>query len=217
MAVVSKTEEYFGKMRTMKVVKFSSRERRFKIQLPSGARDSCGEYVYGETLDEVNKAYIAASTKYLNSSIKEEKVIVVSFEGECCIVEDGKIVFECDRGYSSGSDGLTIELNCAVFIKQTWTCPNGDSTDKYDETEHSIPESASYQWAPSPSGSGSIEIPWTKEREQFFTDLINATQQIIRKLSEFTTNAKSVLKFADRGLKFLPSAKNETKQKRRKL
>lgn len=205
MAVISKTEEFFGKMRTMKIVKFSSKEKRFKIQLPSGARDVCGEYVYGETLEEVNKAYVAASTKYLDSSMKEEKVIVVSFQGECRIEEDEKIVFECDRGYSSSGDGLTIELNCAVFIKQTWTCPNGDSTDKYDETEHSIPESASYQWAPSPGGTGSIEVPWTKEREQFFAELINATQQIIRKLSEFTTDAKSILKIVDRDIRLLPS------------
>lgn len=215
MAVISKTEEYFGKMRTMKVVKFSSREKRFKIQMPSGARDVCGEYVYGDTLDEVNKAYAAASTMFLDATLKEEKVIVITFEGQCRIEENEKIVFECDRGYSAG-EGVELELQCEVFIKQTWTCPNGESIDRYSETEHSISESASYNWSPNPGGSGSIEVPWTKEREQFFAELVMATQNIIRKLSEFTTDAKSILKIVDRGARLLPSPTKTKKAKSEK-
>lgn len=203
MAIISKTEAVFGKMRTMKVVKFSSRERRFKIQLPVGAHNACGKYVYGETLDEVNKAYKAASTTFLDSTMKEEKVIVIAFEGECRIEENEKIVFECDRGYG-GHDGINLELKCEVFIKQTWTCPDGDSVDKYIETEHSIPESSGYGWPSAPGGEGTIEVPWSKERERFFAELVMAIQNIIRKLSEFTTNAKSILKIADRGARLLP-------------
>lgn len=212
MAVVSNTEVVFGKMRTMKIVKFSSKEGRFKIQLPAGARDTCGEYVYGETLDEVNKAYDAASIMYLDASVKDEKVIVITFQGQCRIEENGEIVFECDKGW--GTDGgVELELECEVFIKRTWTCPDGDSKDKYIETEHSISESAGFQYTPSPGGSGSIEVPWSEERERFFAELIMATQNIIRKLSEFTTDAKSVLKIADRGARLLPAPKPKKKRK----
>ncbi len=194
----------------MKVVKFSSREKQFKIQLPTGARDVCGEYVYGDTLDEVNKAYAAASTMFLDATLKEEKVIIITFEGQCRIEENEKIIFECDRGYNVG-EGVELELQCEVFIKQTWACPDGRSVDRYDETEHSIPESASYNWPPSPGGSGSVEVPWSEEREQFFAELVNATQNIIRKLSEFTTDAKSILKIVDRGARLLPGT---TRKKR---
>lgn len=202
MAVISKTEAYFGNMRTTKVVKFSSKDNRFKIQLPSGARDACGEYVYGETLKEVNKAYEAASVMFLDATLKEEKVIVITFEGQCRIEENEKIVFECDRGYSA-SEGVELELQCEVFIKQTWACPDGRSVEKYGETEHSISDSANYQWPPSPGGTAHIEVPWSKEREQFFAELVTAIQNIIRKLSEFTTDAKGMLKFINKRTKLL--------------
>ena len=205
MAVISNTEGTFGKMRVMKIVKFSSKDGKFKIQVPPGARDICGEYVYGDTLKEVNKAYEEASAIYLDASVKEEKVIVISFQGECRIEENGKIVFECDKGYSS-SEGIEFELQCEVFIKRTWTCPDCDTVEKYIETDHSIPESAGYRsWTPGVGGTGNIEVPWSEEREKFFAELVIVIQNIIRKLSEFTADAKSVLKFADRGLKLLPS------------
>lgn len=209
MAVISNTEAIFGKMRVMKIVKFSSKDGKFKIQVPPGARDICGEYVYGDTLKEVNKAYEEASAIYLDASVKDEKVIVIVFQGQCSIEENGEIVFECDKGFSD--NGLELELKCEVLIKRTWTCPDCDTVEKYVETEHSIPESVGLRWALSPGWGGSIEVPWNKEREQFFAELVMAVQNIIRKLSEFTTDAKSVLKFADKGLKFLPSAKKGNK------
>ena len=216
MAVISNTETIFGKMRVMKIVKFSTKDGKFKIQVPPGARGICGEYVSGDTLKEVNKAYETASAMYLDASVKDEKVIVIAFQGTCRIEENGEIVFECDKGYSV-SGGIELELECEVFIKRTWTCPDCDTVENYIETEHSISEIANFSWTPGVGGTGHVEVPWNKESEQFFAELVDATQQIIRKLSEFTTNAKSVLKFADRGLKFLPSAENKTKQKRRKL
>lgn len=212
MAVISNTEAIFGKMRTMKIVKFSSKDGKFKIQVPPGAHDVCGEYVYGDTLKEVNKAYESASAMYLDASVKDEKVIVISFEGRCSIEENGEIIFECNKGYSD--NGLELELECEVFIKRTWTCPDCDTIEKYVETEHSIPESAGFRWAPSPGWEGAIEVPWSEEREQFFAELVMATQNIIRKLSEFTTDAKSILKIVDRGTRLLPSPTKDKPKKK---
>lgn len=204
MAIISNAETVFGKMRVMKIVKFSSKDGKFKIQVPPGARDICGEFVYGETLDEVNKAYETASAMYLDASVKDEKVIVIAFEGVCRIEENEKIVFECDNGYSP-YNGIQLELQCEVFIKRTWTCPDCDTIEKYIEIDHSISESANYTWTPGVGTKGHIEVPWSEEREQFFAELVIAIQNIIRKLSEFTADAKSVLEFTDRGLKLLPS------------
>jgi len=205
MAVVSRTEGVFGRVRIMKIVKFSGRGKRFEIDLPKMAHIVCGEKVVADTLDEVNKKFKEASEIFISSTERKVKVIVLEFEAEAIIERKSKVVF---KNTSWGShNGVTLTLRCEVYNKHIWTLHNGDIAAKYIETPHSISESASFEYRPNVEREGITEIPWTKERERFFVQLVETFEQLILKLNDFTKSTKSVLKVVDRGLKLLEAPK----------
>lgn len=205
MSIISRTEDVFGKKSIMKVVKFSGRDKRFEIDLPKAAHITCGEKVVDDTLDGVNKKFRQASEIYLNATEKKTKVIVLEFIAYAQIERDGDLVF--DNKEWGNYDGVSLILRCEVFNKHSWKLHDGDIVEKYLDAEHQISESAVFEYRPSVGHEDIIELPWTKEREQFFVQLVELFEDLILKLSNFTKNKKSVLQFVEKGLKLLEAPK----------
>ena len=202
MAIVSKTESIFGKMHFMKVVKFSSKTDLFSISLPVGAETVCGKEVTGHSMKEVEAAYREASELFTNSTLIKSKVIVMEFGASCWIERDDKLILEMNDGWGH-SDGLKICLSCGVFEKHSYKLIDDRAIEEYQEI-HTITDSTTFgTWGPRPDDNDIIEIPWTKEREQFFLDLAQALETIIIKLNEFAQDKKSILKFINKRIKLL--------------
>lgn len=202
MAIVSKTESMFGKMRFMKVVKFSSKTNLFSINMPAGAEPVCGKEVTGHSMKEVEKAYREASELFTNSTLVKSKVIVMEFGASCYIERDDKLILEMNDSWGH-SDGLKICLSCGVFEKHSYKTVNDRAIEEYKEI-HTITDSTAFgNWGPSPGDNDIVEIPWTKEREQFFLELSLALENIIIKLNEFSQDKKSILKFINKRIKLL--------------
>lgn len=213
MAVISKTDDFFGKKRVVKIVKFSVKNKQFEIDLPKAAHYVCGEKVSGISLDEANKNFNKASEIYLSSTEKKAKVIVVDFVAEAFIEREGKELFNYAEW--GDRDGVSLKLCCEVYDRYTWTLHDGEKVNKYFEAPHQISDSANFEYIPSVGHEDIIEIPWSKEREQFFVQLVEAFEELILKLNNFTKNAKNVLLIVDRGIKLLPAPqedKGETSQ-----
>jgi len=205
MAVVSKTEDVFGKLRIMKVVKFSGRNKQFEIDLPEAAHLVCGEKVVDNTLDGVNKKFKDASEIFISSTEKKVKVVVLEFLADAIIERGGKTIFKNTEW--GNYDGVSLKLRCEVYNKHTWTLHDGDKVSKYLETPHNISESASFDYTPSVGYKDTVEIPWSKERERFFIQLVESFEELILKLNDFTKNVKSVIRLVDGGLKLLEAPK----------
>lgn len=200
MPTISRGQRGFGGYVYEQTITFSTRSKRFRVNLPEQCREALGlQYLEDESLAGLEKKLLAQSQAYLKMVSKERKVILYKIEMR--IDTDG-----FQRDTLSFCDGLGIAAYAGVFVETEYEgAAQASKIRRFKEVESTLPEALTcrhHNYDPDLAKWKCID--WTPEREEFFRRLGEAMTELCRRADAFFADEQKMLERIASGSRILP-------------
>jgi hypothetical protein len=186
MATISSTKIYFGKREFAFVIKCNS-DGLFSAAVPPEINEMLGfSTVTGATKRDVEHAFDKALKDYAALNTTKRKVILYDIKSSAYICRDDRCLMNTtDIPFTNGA---AIQIAACVFEEIAIEQPDKSVRYNYEPITSSIPKSvASNTRRELAEGNGrkaNNQIEWTQAREDFFTRLGLAIENIILELQK---------------------------------
>lgn len=177
------------------IVNYTLREKRFWIVLPPWTHDFLGyEKVYGETLDQVDSAFIVTMREFDELARYKKRVIVYEFKARVFIMDkEGKrCIFRKEE--ISFAEGTGLTFNYGVYDERL---APGEKTKKYYRPDG--------RFAFSEYMTPYSQMEWTNAREDFCKLLKKNLENLIMNAWDFFhQDPEQMVLLIDSGMNLLP-------------
>lgn len=156
--------------------------------------------IRGDTLTEVNKKFKQMLEDYKQSKTIVRKVILYKVAANAYIWDEVAKRCMYNNSEISFCAGTSLAVWAAVYNEHEITKPDGTIVYEYKEAASGIPSAPrSESCKPTWGKKAEYLLPWTEQREAFFTFIIKSMQTLILRLSEVTKDNDALLNFVDSG------------------
>lgn len=176
----------------------------FSVKLPPEFAPVLGkDVIKAVTRAGIDQEWRVALAQFRERSTTTSRVILYSVALRAYIFHDRVELQTGLDGLSHREPGVSAELWAGVFDESVTTTPGGKKLYSYRPVADTlIPASLrralpdSFNWN---SGQWGKQMPWTKEREQFFCRLGLGFESLIKQLHALTHDASALIAVADGG------------------